>query len=57
MIPQIIYFILVLISWMTISYLHGKPKEGNYNIFVTILSTLINMGLLFWGGFFDCFFK
>lgn len=31
---------------------HGKPKEGKYSVFTTLIGIAINTGLLYWGGFF-----
>ena len=50
--PQIILISLIGVSLLLESYLHGKPRSGNYNIFEKIISYMIEIGLLCWGGFF-----
>jgi hypothetical protein len=50
--PQIIILSLMSLNWLLTAHLHGKPKTGNYNIFITIVGNLINLAILYWGGFF-----
>jgi len=50
--PQIILLVVVGISLMLESYLHGQPKTGTYNVFSSILGKFILLSLLTWGGFF-----
>ena len=57
MIPQIIYLSILFIGLLLAANLHGKPKEGEYNFWTTFLSYIIILTLLFYGGFFDVFFK
>ena len=52
-IPQIIYLILTCIGLLDVSYRHGKPKQGNENMWGTIIGTAIVCGLLYWSGFFS----
>jgi hypothetical protein len=54
--PQIIWFALMLFDLLYSAYNHGKPR-GVYNIWVTLIATSIFIPLLYWGGFFDVFFK
>lgn len=49
--PQIIMIVLFSISGTVTLLNHGKPKE-NYNFFMWILASVIELALLFWGGFF-----
>lgn len=51
-VPQILMIALLCISLLVNAHLHGKPKEGLYNFWVGLVSTLITTGLLIWGGFF-----
>ena len=51
--PQIILVIMYAISIIIIATQHGKPKEGNYNVIASLVSTGIMFGLLIWGGFFS----
>ena len=30
---------------------HGEPKEGKYNFGAALVANLIEVGLLYWGGF------
>lgn len=53
--PQIIFFVLTIISLMIAAREHGYPKTGDHNVVVTIISTVLNIWLLWWGGFFDVF--
>ena len=32
--------------------MHGEPREGTYSFPIQLVSTLIEIGLLIWGGFF-----
>ena len=34
------------------AYMHGKPKNGYYSFWSTVLDEAIILGLLWWGGFF-----
>ena len=51
-IPQIIYLTINAIGLLLIAHLHGKPKTGEYNIFITLVSEGLAIALLWWGGFF-----
>lgn len=57
MIPQIIFLSLVLIGLMLNSFMHGKDKTGKYNVFYHLIANLITLSLLYYGGFFNVFFK
>lgn len=57
MTAQIILLTLFLISLLINANQHGKPKTGNYNFWYPAISLTIMLGLLYWGGFFDVFFK
>lgn len=55
MIPQIILLALYFMSFgMTLSE-HGKEETKKSNIWTTALSLILQLLLLWWGGFFDCF--
>jgi hypothetical protein len=49
---QIILLVLLGINLLVSAYLHGKPQNGDHNIF----TSLVNAGILIWvliaGGFF-----
>jgi len=50
--PAIIYIVIASLGLLGAAYMHGKPKEGTYNFWISLVGTLITVGLLFWGGFF-----
>lgn len=50
--PQIIVIVLYSISLCIAANQHGKPKEGKYNFWVSLIAMGIEVGLLIWGGFF-----
>ena len=51
--PQIIYIAMLAAGAGIAMVKHGKPKEGNYNFWTSLLSSAIVVGLLIWGGFFS----
>jgi len=52
-VSQIILLSIVGLNLLISSYLHGKPKEGNHSVFVSIIGTILHLTLLYFGGFFD----
>lgn len=52
-IAAIIYLVLVGLTWLVTAYMHGKPKKEKYNFFTTMINSLIILGILYWGGFFN----
>lgn len=52
-IPAIIMIVLFALSLGSNLVMHGKPKEGNYNFGIALVSCAIQVGLLWWGGFFN----
>ena len=57
MIPQMIYLALLVVALITLGARHGKPKEGVNNGYVDFVCVVLNILLMYWGGFFDVFFK
>jgi len=53
---QILYLILTVFGLGITLAKHGEPRDP-YNFWGTLLSTAMLLGILYWGGFFDCFFK
>jgi len=51
-VPQIIYILLTATVLLIAMNLHGKPKKGKHNYWSYLASTLIQLGILMWGGFF-----
>ena len=48
----IVLLVLTAISGGITLEQHGKPKTGNTNIWTWLFSAGIQMGILYWGGFF-----
>ena len=49
---------LIIISWSCFNigvHLAKQGKTFNHKIFLSIIVTIIQVGILYWGGFFDCF--
>ena len=57
MTAQIILLSMFLISGFIQANKHGKPKEGKESFWYWLIAFSINLSLLYWGGFFDCFIK
>lgn len=55
MIPQIIEITWILVALFVFSHYHGKEKTGKYNFFIALISQLIQLAILYYGGFFDVF--
>lgn len=51
--PQIFLIAIYAINFGMILECHGKPKEGNYNAYITLFSLVITFALLISGGFFE----
>lgn len=50
--PQIIMIALLGMDVGIALSKHGQPRNANHSIFITLFSTAIFVGLLYWGGFF-----
>ena len=50
--PQIILLTLLGIQLLLVSFLHGKPRVGRYNLFMGLIDTAILIWILSAGGFF-----
>ena len=57
MTAQIILLSMFLISGFIKANKHGKPKEGKESFWYWVIACVIDLSLLYWGGFFDCFIK
>jgi len=57
MVPQIIYIIMVAFYLVMSGYQHEQPKEGYHNVWDNLIALALQLGLLYWGGFFDVLFK
>ena len=50
--PQIIFIVLLGLNLGVGLAQHGTPKTGNNSFMSAFLGTIIQVGLLYWGGFF-----
>ena len=57
MAPQILMLVLAFIGLLINANKHGKPKTGNDNFWIHSISVILTLSILYWGGFFDIFFK
>jgi hypothetical protein len=57
MTPQIILLILVGMGLGIALVKHGEENKRKYNFWLEALSSAIMLALLYWGGFFDVFFR
>lgn len=49
--PQITMLILCALGCCGAGTSHGKPRE-NWNFYTTFFSILVEIAILYWGGFF-----
>ena len=56
MAAQIIILVMAFLSLLLAANKHGKERE-NHNFWYTLIDVIIETGIRYWGGFFDCFFK
>jgi len=56
MIPQIIFLILLTLSLGLKIGKHNEPRE-NHNAWYGLISYILMIFLLWWGGFFNVFIK
>lgn len=54
---QITLLVLVLISLLIQANKHGKPKKGNDNFWMFLVSVSIGQAILYWGGWYDNILK
>ena len=50
--PQIIIIVMYALGIGIALSKHGEQRNDKYNFFVTLISTAIELSLLWWGGFF-----
>jgi hypothetical protein len=51
--PQIIYLVLIAITFVLYVILDGRPRTGKYSLGAWLVEALLTLGLLYWGGFFS----
>lgn len=54
---QITWLVLVFIGLLISANQDGKPKTGKYSFLGSLISITISLSILYWGGFFNVFFK
>lgn len=52
-IPQILMIVLFAVTLLLTANKHDKPREGKYNFWSALIAIIIQVGLLYWGGFFS----
>lgn len=50
--PQILFLAITFLGTGIYLAKHGEPKQGTYNFYIAVLSDIIILTLLCWGGFF-----
>lgn len=56
MVPQLIYLALAAFG-VGVALKTDKQPQEPHSFWHTVLVSSIILGLLYWGGFFDCFFS
>lgn len=51
--PQIIYISVLMLGLGLHIAKHGEPRDQDYNAFIALISIVLQLGLLWWGGFFN----
>lgn len=51
--PQLIFLFITFIGLGAVSEKHGEKKTGEWNFWKVLLSEIISLSLLYWGGFFN----
>lgn len=49
---EIAILVLIIANLCLSAYLHGKPKEGDHNFFITLVSAILAIMLYKWAGLF-----
>ncbi len=50
--PQIIMIVIMAMNLGINLVKHGELKDETYSFPISLVSTVVNVGLLIWGGFF-----
>lgn len=51
--PEGIFLFLVVLGIVLHLALDGKPRTGTYSFGANLISSILLLALLYWGGFFD----
>ncbi len=57
MIPQIIIIGFSVASFTYSTVKHGQKDNRTYKWYITLIAQIINLLILYWGGFFDVMMK
>ena len=57
MVPQALLSMLMFLGTGVHLAKHGEPRTGHYSFVVALLSDILTITLLWWGGFFDVLLK
>lgn len=49
--PQVVMIVMLSINFAVNLIKHGEPEKGKHNVFTSLFSIAITVGLLYWGGF------
>lgn len=55
--PQVVFLAMTLVGLGIALQRHGQPRTGTESIWGSLIGQAIVLGLMYWGGFFDCFFR
>lgn len=50
--PQITYLIISALGVGIVMTKHGEGRTDKYNFWTTLLGILVQIGIMYWGGFF-----
>lgn len=53
MFPQFVYFVWAFAGLLIGAHRHNRLKTGTHGILSTIIAISIEVGIIWWGGFFD----
>lgn len=51
--PQLIYIGMMIFNLTLEGMKHRQQKEGKHSFGVTMIATILSLGLVYWGGFFE----
>lgn len=57
MVPQLLYLGLMLLELGIALGKHGEPRTGKHSFFRSTFGFALISTILYYGGFFNCFFK
>jgi len=51
--PQIIIIVMYCLNLGIVMQNHGKPRKGKDNFFISLFATILNVVILYFGGFWN----